>query len=136
MARVQLRIYVDPGGVEVFCNFKRTDGSFELFTAMVDTGAQTSLFPISFLETANYRPTTQGTVTIDQAGLARQSFDAIEAYVTIMFEDTAGNYTTPVEVRAWFADTNQALIGFSDVLEHGILHIDMPKQNAWLEFPD
>lgn len=136
MPQIQLRVYVDPGEVEVICKIETLEGQFARVSAQIDTGAEISLFPISMLDMVNYRLTTQGTVSITQAGIAKQTFEAVEAYVTVVFEDTQGNATKPFEVRAWFADTDQSLIGFADVLERGVLHIDMPKQNAWLEFPD
>jgi hypothetical protein len=136
MTRIQLRTYIDPGAVEVICKVETVDGGFARVAATVDTGTPTSLFPIDLLANAQYRRTEQGTVTSTQAGIAKQSFEAVEAYITVEFEDIRGNYTKPFEIRAWFTDTDQALIGFSDVLDRGVLHIDMPQQLAWLEMPD
>jgi hypothetical protein len=133
MPRFQLRIYVEPGEAEIFCKVLRKDGTYERLTAIIDTGAAVSLFPNDLLELINYRPTDRSTITIDQAGIARQTFQAIEGYIHIILEDQEGQVTQPVEIRAWFANTNHVLLGFADLLDQAILHIDMPQRNGWLD---
>jgi hypothetical protein len=105
----------------------------EKLSAIVDTGAAVSLFPKDLLDIVAYRLTQQGTVTINQAGIAAQSFQAFEAYVTISLEDAQGNLTLPFEILAWFGETEIALIGFQDILDRAVLHIDMPQRDGWLE---
>jgi hypothetical protein len=34
---------------------------------------------------------------------------------------------------AWFTDTDARLIGFQDVLDQAILHIDMLQRDGWLD---
>lgn len=133
MAHLQLRVYVDPGAAEIFCNVLRKDGNYEKLTAALDTGAAVSLLPDDLLEWVNYRLSPVGNISIDQAGIAKQSFSAIEGFVTITLEDQTGTITQPFEARVWFAKTNKALIGFADILDHAILHIDMLHRSGWIE---
>jgi hypothetical protein len=133
MTRIQLRLYTDPGEVQIFCNLLRNDGNQETITATIDTGASISLFPRELLDIIAYRTTERGTVVIEQAGIADHSFQAIEAFVRIAFEDMLGNMTQPFEIRAWFADTTTRLIGFEGVLDQYVLHIDMLRLEGWLE---
>src|SRR3954469_15768448 len=132
MPRLKLRIYVSPSEAEIFCNLLRTDGNQETTAATIDTGASISLFPIELLDVLSYR-VLQERITIEQAGVANQFFEAVEAVVTISLEDEVGNVTPPFEIPAWFADTNQPLIGFAGVLDRAVLHIDMLQKSGWLE---
>jgi hypothetical protein len=131
--RLQLRLHIDPSEVLVFCNLERKDGILEKLSAIIDTGAAVSLLPDNLLDVIIYRPTEEGTVTIEQAGIAAQSFQAVEAFVTISLEDAQGNLTQSFEIRAWFGKTEKALIGFEDILDRAVLHIDMPQRTGWLE---
>lgn len=133
MARIPLRIYKNPSSLEVFLKVRRKDGDEERLFAMVDTGAAVSLLPASLLESIDYRLNQHGKITIDQAGIAKQAFEATEAFVHVFFEDVAGIKTKAIEVLAWFADTDFALIGFEGILDQGILHVDMPNLNGYLE---
>ncbi len=131
--RIQLRVYLDPGGLEVYLNVKRRDGGFRTLTASIDTGAAVSLLPNDLQSELDYRTTEQGTIVIQQAGIAGQDFEATEAYITVFLEDQHGARTPDFEVRVWFADTNAVLIGFADMLDRAILHVDMPQLQGWLD---
>jgi hypothetical protein len=133
MPRLQLRIYVAPGEAQIFCKLPRKDGTYETITAMVDTGAAVSLFPVELLDVIDYYPMGRERVTIDQAGIASQFFEAVEAEVTVSLEDETGQITHAFNIPAWFADTDAPLIGFAGVLDRAILHIDMPRREGWLE---
>ena len=133
MPRLQLRLYTDPGEAQIFCNLLRQDGNEEKLTATIDTGAAISLFPRELLDDVVHRPSENPNVVIGQAGIAGQSFKAVEAYVTISLEDETGNITPPFEIIAWFANTRKRLIGFKDILDKGTLHLDMPQREGWLE---
>lgn len=78
--------------------------------------------------------TERGSITIEQAGIAKQSFEASEAVITVFLEDIAGNRTEDFQILAWFSDTDKALIGFGGVLERAILHLDMPHLRGYLDF--
>ena len=132
MARIQLRVYVHPGGAEVFINLKRKDANYERRVAVIDTGAEISLLPNELLEVVDFRPVERGVVIIDQAGIAKQAFTAREGSVTLFLEDQYGNRTEEFDARVWFADASVALIGFDDILERAILHIDMPNRSGWI----
>ena len=133
MARLQLLIYRDPGQVEVFLNIKRKDGGYDKRAAIVDTGAQVSLLPDFLMDDLELRPGERGAFTIEQAGIAKQAFQAQEAYVTVFLEDAAGQRTDDFEMRAWFADTSDPLLGFEGCLERAVLHVDMPNLTGYLE---
>ncbi len=133
MQRFDLRLYLDPSEAEIFLKVLRKDGTYERLTAAIDTGAAVSLLPNDLLELIVYRPSHGATVVIDQAGIAKQAFQAFEAYVTIILEDHLGQVSQPFEIRAWFADTSYVLVGFSDLLDRAVIHIDMPQRSGWLE---
>ena len=133
MIRLQLRIYTYPGEAQIFANLQRKDGDQETITATIDTGAAISLVPIELMEIIDSRSSAASKVVIDQAGIAGQSFEAVEAFVTISLEDTVGNLTPPFEIPVWFAATTTPLLGFAGVLDRVILHLDMLQQIGWLE---
>ena len=133
MTRIQLRIYINPGEAECSLRVKRKDGDFEELTAIVDTGAQISLFPIGLLNIIQYDEASANTVVIDQAGVAGQRFEAIEAKVTVYLEDSFGARTEEMDIRAWFAEGDNALLGFDGILERAIFFLDMPNLRGYLE---
>lgn len=134
MARIQLRLYVDPGEAEVFLQIKQRDGGYTYLTAIIDTGAAVSLFPIRLLPNFDHRLSGSGVVTIDQAGITQQSFQATEAFISIFLEDMQGNQTGEFEIRAWFAETDFILLGFDGILDRAILYLDMLDQReGWIE---
>lgn len=133
MAHIQLRIYRNPGQAEVFLNIKRRDNGYEKRAAIVDTGAQVSLLPSLLMNVLAYRLSDRGSFTIEQAGIAAQTFEAIEAYVTVFLEDESGSRTHEFEVRVWFAETREVLLGFDGVLDRAVLHVDMVNLTGYLE---
>ncbi len=134
MARIQLRIYLNPGQAEVTLGVQRQDDTFERLAGFIDTGAEVSLLPNDLLDKVRYRPFGSGTIIIDQAGIAGQSFEATQAFVMVTLEDDTGARTEPFEVPVWFGDTAIALIGFEGILDRAILHIDMrDTRSGWIE---
>jgi hypothetical protein len=133
MPRIQLRVYHDPGQAEVFLNIKRKDGGYEKRAAVVDTGAQVSLLPSLLMNVVAYRLSERGGFTIEQAGIATQAFEAIEAYITMFLEDMSGNRTDDSEVCVWFAGTREVLLGFDGILDRAVLHVDMLNLTGYLE---
>jgi hypothetical protein len=134
MTRIQLRIYVSPREAEIIFNVRLKDGSYEKSAATVDTGAAVSLFPRYFLDKIEHRLTEKrGVFMVEQAGIANQSFEAVEASMTLFFEDGDGHQTEPFEIPVWFADSDLALIEFAGVLDRSVLHIDMLQLQGWLE---
>ncbi|MBZ0316605.1 MAG: hypothetical protein K8L91_09315 [Anaerolineae bacterium] len=134
MTRITLRVYRDPGQADVFLNIKRKDGGYDKRAAIVDTGAEVSLLPSFLMNVLDFRPSERGAFTIEQAGIAKQTFQAVEAYITAFLEDEAGNRTNEFEILAWFADANNILLGFDGVLELAVLHLDMLNLSGYLEF--
>jgi hypothetical protein len=134
MPRIQLRVYVQPGAAEVFFGVLRKDGIYERLTAVIDTGGEVSLMPYDLLEFIDFQPSAQGHVMIEQAGIAKQAFEAIEGYVRIILEDQTGTQSQPFDMRVWFANTNRILFCFADFLDRAVLHLDMPQRTGWLEF--
>ena len=88
---------------------------------------------MQLLANADYVDAEPKSITIDQAGIAKQSFEAVEVIVTITLEDASGNKTQPLTIPAWFTETNRVLLGFAGVLDRAILHVDMPQQSGWIE---
>jgi len=58
---------------------------------------------------------------------------ALIPYITVFLEDEAGNRTEDFEMRAWFADASDPLIGFDGVLDRAVLHIDMMNLTGYLD---
>lgn len=134
MPKIQLQVFDDPGALEVFIRYQTTSGNFEWRSCMVDTGAPISLFPLDMLHIVDHLLTDKSRIQIEQAGIARHSFEAVEAYITIALEDTTGARSNPFEIRAWFADTSKALIGFDGVLDRAILHANLKtERDAWID---
>jgi hypothetical protein len=137
MARIELRTYIQPGRAEVFVNIRANDDSLETFIAVIDTGGEISLLPEDLLKKIPYRLSEKGKVILEQAGIARQEFEAVEAYIKLYLEDEHGNRSPELEVRAWFADTDRNLLGFEGILDSAVLHIDMlHTRSSYLEFAD
>jgi Retroviral aspartyl protease len=128
---IQLRISTDPGVAEIFCNLLRKDGNQEKITAVIDTGAEISLFPLELFPLLQTKE--QEEIEVEQAGIAKQSFGAVSTRIQIAFEDATGNLTPLFEIPVWFANTDARIIGFAGVLDRSILHIDMLQQSGWLE---
>ena|SRR5260221_105266 len=133
MPRFQLRIYVEPGAAEIFCKVLRKDKNYERLSAIIDTGAAISLFPQDLLEFVEFSINQPAPILIDQAGIASQSFEAFAATIQLTLEDETGLTTEPFQIRAWFANIDHVLIGFADLLDQAVLHIDMSNREGWLE---
>ena len=133
MTRIQLQMYTDPGGAEVFINIRLKQCGHERMVAFIDTGAETSLFPTYFMSFLDYRLAEISEITIDQAGISEQAFTATRAYVWLFLEDAAGAVTPEFEVPVWFARSDEMLIGFEGILDRAILHIDMPQRTGWID---
>jgi hypothetical protein len=134
MPRIQLRIYRDPGQAEVFLNIKKTDNEYETRAAIVDTGAEFSLLPKALMNIVGYRLTERGKFTVEQAGIAQQTFEAVEALITVFLEDTQGIRTNNFDVRVWFAETREVLLGFDGILDQAVLHLDMRNLSGYLDY--
>jgi hypothetical protein len=132
MTRLHLRLYTNPGEAQIFCNFATKEGGFERTTVTIDTGAAISLFPRELLALVDHQIIDEE-VFVEQAGVSSQEFRAVEARVTVVLEDERGQRTEPIVIRAWFTETWTHLIGFADLLEKAVLHIDMPQLEGWLE---
>lgn len=99
MSRINLLLSIAPYEVEVYVRLKQADGDSLLIMGYVDTGADKSLFPISFLETIEHS-ILNSDIEIQQAGIAKQGFKAVEAKITLYFEDLQGNTSHQMEARA------------------------------------
>jgi hypothetical protein len=127
MPRIDLVLNYQPSVVEVFIAYKRTDGIFIPSLGILDTGAELSLFPIGWLKSAEH--TIIQAVSLGQAGIAKQAFDAVEAEIIVHLED--------LRVRAWFAETDKIIIGFQDILDRAILHVDyLQSRTGYIELQD
>lgn len=132
MTRVNLLANLQPGSIEVFVNIRNIDDSKLDLIAVVDTGAEVSMFPKRLLDTIAYDRERTSRILIERAGIL--ILDAIETYITISLEDTQGNITRDFAIRAWFADSKEAFIGFDGILDRAILHLDyLEKREGWIE---
>lgn len=131
MTTLRLQIFTNPPVARIVMNIKRKDGADYWLEAEIDTGAEISLLPARLMEVFDYRASTE--VRIDQAGIATQAFVATEASISLTLEDLDGNQTDEFKARVWFADTNVVLLGFADILDRAILHIDMPQRTGWID---
>ena len=133
MTRLELQIFQQPAIARIVMNIKRWDGQDYLLEAEVDTGAQVSLLPIRLMDILNCQVIDESEIIIEQAGIAQQSFKAVEANIILSLEDLAGNQTPQFQARVWFADTSAVLLGFADILDRAVLHIDMPQRLGWID---
>jgi hypothetical protein len=102
---------------------------------MVDTGAMISLLPLDLLDRLDFQLTQKEGIVIQQAGIAQQKLEAVEAMISIILEDTYGNRSPQLLLPVWFAKTNHLILGFEGVLDRCILYMDMLKtRTAWLSF--
>jgi hypothetical protein len=134
MPRLQLRVYVDPGEAEIFVNVRLRDGSYYRMVAVVDSGAEVSMLPAYLQQTALYDVVGDGDIVVEQAGIARHFFSATQATVRLFLEDEFGTETNEFEAHVWFSDTTVFLLGFKDILDRAILHIDMrDSRSGWID---
>ncbi|MDZ4763629.1 MAG: hypothetical protein SGI73_03690 [Chloroflexota bacterium] len=91
LTRIELQLCIDPGSAEIVVNPLRVTGGYEVFTALIDTGAKTSLLPESIRTRLQHRVT--GTIKVEQANIAQQSFQAVEAVIQVTLEDTVAGQT-------------------------------------------
>lgn len=78
MTRIQLRVYIDPGEVEITFQLKREDDSFERTTGIIDTGAQVSLLPNELMNIVKYRLSDRrGKFVVEQVNNRLRIFPAI-----------------------------------------------------------
>lgn len=133
MSRIALTVYYQPSMLEIFVRFVTKAKPNKLFTGFIDTGATVSLFPLEILDLLEHTIIEKG-IEIEQAGIAGQYFDAVDAKVKLYFEDAQGNQSPEIEVRAWFANTSKMIIGFQDILDRSTLHVDYRQGRiGWLE---
>lgn len=133
MTRPGLILTTQPYEIQIFVRFKRTDGLFEPIIGIIDTGAEISLFPKTWLEVAEHKLFNHE-IVIEQAGIARQAFNAVEAEIALYCEDLQANQSQPMTVRAWFADTTKVIIGFNDILDHAKFYVDFQEtRTGWVE---
>lgn len=133
MSRIHLRVYLQPGQIEVFCNILRVNGTYERVTTIIDTGAEISFFPIDLLPIVAHDVESREIISLEQAGMAQQQFDGVGCTITLFLEDIEGNQSIPLEVPAIFADTGTALLGFEGVLDRAVLHLDTPRLSGYIE---
>lgn len=133
MTRIALLISLDPAQAEVFVSFKQTDGDLHRRPAVIDTGAAISLFPLELLSFIRFDENSRREIILEQAGIAGQEFKAIEVETEIFLEDSQGQKTPPIVIRAWFADTDRWILGMTGALDRAILHLDMPTLAGYIE---
>jgi hypothetical protein len=133
VTQLRLTVYQNPGAAELFINLRQKVDGYKIWHAYIDTGAPVTLLPARWMPVLDYRLSGHGSFVVEQAGIAEQTFEAVEATIEIFLEDRTGVRTTPFEAPVWFAATDEALIGFDGILDQAILHLDMPHLNGTLD---
>ena len=133
MTHLRLRIYTNPGSLEIFMLIPQRDGNDKRLTAIIHTGAQISLLPQALMDVLEYRTLGVGSLFLEQAGIPSLGFEATEAIVRLALEDELGVQTAKFEAPVWFAGTNYVLLRFQGVLDRAVLHLDMPNLSGYLD---
>lgn len=137
MTRLELRVRPnDPVEADILIRFRTTSGFIDWVAAIVDTGAEATVLPMSLMDRLPYRLSPRGRVAVEQAGIARQSFEVIGAYLSVYLEDFSETRTAEFETLVWFTETTRPLLGITQMLDHTVLHLDMPALTGTLEFSD
>jgi hypothetical protein len=132
MMRIALSLLVQPYEIEATVTIKSAGAFVYRVVGIVDTGAQRCLFPLSLLDVIDHEAIED--VTLEQAGIAKQAFNAKEATIFLKLEDRHGNISPELTVRAWFAETDRILIGFQDILDRATLHADfLQSRTGYIE---
>jgi hypothetical protein len=115
MLRITLNLLTHPHEIEATIIIKSSGAFVYQSTGIIDTGVQRCLFPLSMLDLIDHEDVEE--VLLEQAGIAKQAFQAKEASIFLKLEDRHGNISPELHVRAWFAETDRILIGFQDILD-------------------
>ncbi len=114
--------------------FKKAEGWTKLFPAIVDTGAHTSLIPLSLWQGLKTEIISDHYVR----GLVPKpecKIDVKVGWVTGRIADEKGNLTPEIKFRAFLALTDNIplIVGFKDLLEKYLIHIDPTANQAFIE---
>jgi hypothetical protein len=135
MTRIELLLYLEPCFAEVYVSLKPVSGETHYrIAATVDTGAETSFFPLTMLSEIEHSIVRTRRSLIEQAGIPEKVIEVTECVVTMFLEDLSGMRTKEFEATVWFADTTETLVGFKDILDRATLYIDYrEKREGWIE---
>jgi hypothetical protein len=132
MPQISLNLITQPHEIETNIIMKSKGAFVYRSIGIVDTGAQKCLFPLNMLDFLDYEDVEE--VELEQAGIAKQTFRAKEATISLKLEDRYANTSPELTVRAWFADTDKIIIGFQDILDRAALYADFRQtQTGWIE---
>ncbi|HMF30694.1 MAG TPA: hypothetical protein VKK79_04735 [Candidatus Lokiarchaeia archaeon] len=115
--------------------FRTLLGWSRTLEAIIDTGAYTTLLPVSVWETLDIQVLgdyfVQGLVPRRECTLPVKI-----GLVTAVIFDDRGNISPEMQLHCFLGLTDETplVIGFKDLLEKFALHIDTPNQEAFLEY--
>jgi hypothetical protein len=115
--------------------FRTLLGWSRTLEAIIDTGAYTTLLPISVWETLDIQVLgdyfVQGLVPRRECTLPVKI-----GLVTAVILDDQGNISPEMQLHCFLALTDETplVISFKDLLEKFALHIDTPNQEAFLDY--
>ena len=122
--------------LRILCDvrFKTPTGWTEAEYAILDTGAHTSLLPLSLWKEIDAQIVADYTVR----GLVPKEECKVEVkvgWVKDMIVDRKGNATPETEFKAFLALTDKIplIVGFKDLLEKYCIHINAPTGKAFIE---
>jgi hypothetical protein len=123
--------------VRVLCDlrFPLPQGLSDPYPAIIDTGAPTSIIPLSLWSQTRVRRLKsfrlQGLVARKECAIS-----VTAGVIGAVLEDSQGHQLRR-SFRAYLAQTDEVplILGVQDMLENGQVFLDLKAQTAWLEFP-
>lgn len=114
--------------------FKTKQGWSKPYSAIIDTGAHTSVIPLSIWKDITTEIIGQSTIF----GLSKKEECALSGElgkITIMIIDQEGSQTKELKITAFLAETDQVpiIIGFNGMLEKVKVTFNFQKNNAYIE---
>ncbi|MDP3723178.1 MAG: hypothetical protein Q8R91_06770 [Candidatus Omnitrophota bacterium] len=123
--------------VRVLCDvrFPLRQGLSDPYPAIIDTGAPTSIIPLSLWSQTHVRRLKpfllQGLVARKECAIS-----VTAGIIGAVLEDLQGRQLRR-SFRTYLAQTDEVplILGMQDMLEDGKVFLDLKAQTAWLEFP-
>ncbi len=114
--------------------FRKKNGWTQPYSAIIDTGAHTSVIPLSLWKELSYVPKGKHKIF----GLSKKEECSLVgelAEIALIFVDEEGIQTTELNARAFLADTDQIpiILGFNGILEQLHVTFEYTKNTAYVE---
>ncbi len=120
--------------LKCYIQFKQEDDWSEVYEAIVDTGAHTTVIPLSIWKEIKYKKLGEHHIF----GISNKPECAISSdigEVTTVIIDSDGNYTNELKIRALLVHTDEVplIVGFSGLLDGFKSFFNYKKNIAYLE---